>query len=236
MKRTFLCLIFFSCVTYPRNPVGVTNDATLATSRDTTLVTSRISEEEIAEKTLQVFRDTRDLFQYAEDHFQKFLYGSHAKDGLTFKDFVWAFKRLKEVLEKRIIHPLGQLRSNVDKGTSLEHALSIIQSVATELHTGICQLCKELHPYERTKKRADAYSVAKLIKRNVEKFLTKNRFARYQKNLDEVIELLSTKSGPNTLFKELLELKTAFVSVGDTTATIDELKVLNRIMNRISKN
>jgi len=194
------------------------------------------SDDEIRQEALEIFEEAAKLFQFAEDHFDKFLYSTYKKDRLTFKEFSWAFKGLVEGINCRTIRPLEELQASIRDDKSLAKALSIILNVASELHAGISQLCKALHPYERTKKRSDAYKVAKLIKSNVEKFLTQERFNRYQKNLDEVLDLLTTKSGFNELVNVLVELRSALSGVNDTTTGINELKVLNRIMNRIGHN
>jgi len=233
MMLSNLLLFLLTCSCGNVSVVGADNALVLKLKKSLLNVQK---DEDIKKEALRIFQEADKLFQLSNDRLDKFLNGSYERDGLTLKDFIWSFKSMADGMNCNIIRPLAKLRATVADDAALDKALAITQSVATELYTSVSYLCKALHPYERTKKRADAYKVAKVLKTTIEKFLTQDRFDKYKKNLEEVIELLRTKSVLNYLVENLCNLNDALVAVGNTTTKIDELKVLNRIMNRISHN
>ncbi len=233
MMVSILLLFLLTCSCVNISVIGGDNELELKLEKSLLNVQK---DEEIKKEALHIFQEADKLFQLSNDRLDKFLNGSYERDGLTLKDFIWSFKLMAEGMNCNIIRPLATLRATVADDTALEKALAITQNVATELYTSVSYLCKVLHPYERTKNRADAYKVAKTLKTTIEKFLTKDRFDKYKKSLEEVIELLRTKSVLNYLVDNLSDLNNALAKVGNTTTKIDELKVLNRVMNRISHN
>jgi len=149
------------------------------------------SDDEIREKAKEIFKEAQRIFVLAHNRVDKLLNSSYQQDNLTFKDFVWALKHICSCMEQNVKRPLKALHSEVAGDSSLSKALSLIQSVASELTTGLNNLCKDLAPYEKTRDTSKAYTIAKNLKKNIEGFLTKDRFDRFKSHLDEVISILT---------------------------------------------
>jgi len=245
MKKLFLCsVLFLSTQNFGFNrtvlvaqAAGLNHGSVLDTKyTDSALDGLTLSDSAVQEKALRIIKEAHVLFESAKNLFDKLLRGSYARDKLTFKDFVWGLKGLTEGMNNRIIGPLKALRSDVKNDQSMSTALSIVESIAVELHQGTAALCNVLHPYERTKNTRDAYKIAKIIKTNTEQFLNKDRFEKFKKRVDEVILIVSQKSGYNRLASELKELKNILDQLNLGSSQAEEAKVLRIIINRIKKN
>ncbi len=231
MNRKLTCLFILTCM-IGGNQVTMTVDTSLSKSA----FQDAKAEKEIQEQARHIFQEADKLFKLASDRFNKFLHSNHKDDHLTLKDFVWGFKGVSEGMKAHVIYPLEKLRKQVSGDQTLAKALALAYAVTADIHKGIANLCKDLHPYERTKKPTDGYQIARLLKTNVEKFLSKDCFNRYRNNLEEVIKLLSLKPGLEELVKELKLLKMPLDKIGTTATNIDKMKVLNHITNRIRHN
>ncbi|TET06450.1 hypothetical protein E3J79_02075 [Candidatus Dependentiae bacterium] len=221
IKKIMFCLLFTSSVVL----LSVQTKGAMAAALP-------VSDNQIQERVQNIVKDAQSLLNVAKDCLIKLCEGSYAKDGWTFKDFVWAFKGLAKGLDDKVLRPLKLLKVSVAGDSSWCKVLSMIQLVADEFYKRLTALSNDLHPYERTKNGTNSYKIAKIFENHVNVLLA--CIEKLKASLNEAILILTKRFGNDSLSEELTKFKELLENL--VFAGKRDIGFVSRIIGRIKHN